>query len=256
MTLSLVIQAAVVLSAAQASSERPVAGPVQLQAQRSLHNGEIDQFPVVLAGPAVTAAVAQRINAALRRDQVLVNAAAEDCRASFKDDLNKPAPADAWTRTVEVTMKGPRYLSMMATDSYYCGGAYPNDGLQMPLVYDLDTGAPVDWIRLMPKGVSTKPGNGADGAKAGWVVWPTLTRIAKEDADPDCKDAFMDSDSMGFQIALDARAGELQATPTDFPHVYQACANPVALSIAKLRRLGFAPALVTALEAAHQAQQR
>jgi hypothetical protein len=49
-----------------------------------------------------------------------------------------------WQRTVKVTMRGPRFLSMVAMDGMYCGDAYPDDDLVV-LVFNLETGEPVDW---------------------------------------------------------------------------------------------------------------
>ena len=51
---------------------------------------------------------------------------------------------------------------------------------------------------------------------------------------------------------LDARAGGL-AVQFDLAHVVQACADPVVIPTATLRREGAQPILIKALEAAHQA---
>jgi hypothetical protein len=44
-----------------------------------------------------------------------------------------------WQRTIKVTMHGPRLLSMVAADGFYCGTAHPDDDLVV-LVFNLETG--------------------------------------------------------------------------------------------------------------------
>ena len=163
------------------------------------------------------------------------------------------APQDsAWTRVVAVDMQGPRFLALTATDSYDCGSLYPNDGIQMPLVYDLLSGRPVNWLTYFPKGAIATLETSADGAKVGLVVWSELTRRANAAASKECKDAFGDDETVGraFGITLNGKSGTLVARPADLPHALQACGEDVALPAGELRRLGFAPELVSALEAA------
>ena len=240
---------------ASAAKRAPLRGPVEFGAGRSVRGDEIAPFPVVLPGPAVAPAAVQRINAAFAQDRRAVEDVAAQCRGDVKESTGKPAPPDAWSRTVEATMKGPRYLSIMVTDSSDCGGSYPNFGMQTPLVYDLATGSPVNWVRLFPPEVKAVLGTASDGSKVGEIVWPELTRRAKAQAEAECKPVFDDQAPVGFVISLDARAGALDATPTEFPHVVQACENPVALKLADLRALHFSPGLIEALEAAHAAQR-
>src|SRR5438105_4089957 len=72
-----------------------------------------------------------------------------------------------WTRTISVAMRGPRFLSLVAADSWFCGGAYP-DTDRFSLVYNLSTGAPVDWSKLFPTALVRK--TGTDTAGDGTVV--------------------------------------------------------------------------------------
>ena len=123
-------------------------------------------------------------------------------------------------------------------------------------VYDLTTGRPVDWVKLFPPGAKGKLENSADGAVTGLVVWPGLTERAKAQADSDCRDVFDGDEYSGFSIGLDARTGELVAQPAELPHVIQACADDFRLSVADLRKLGFAPELVAALDAASRFPKR
>ncbi len=225
---------------------QPVPAPVELAPQPDLFTGHLQAFPRVLPGPAVTPAVAQTINVALAREEATVRAAAQDCRTSMRQEGHKPAN-DAWQRTVAVTMRGPRLLSFVATDSYFCGGPYPNDGLQTPFVYDLTTGRPVNWLSLLPAGPSAERGTAADGSKAGWILWPRLQQLAHQQAAGECKDAFS-NEPVAFAIYPDAASHSLKLFPADFPHVIQACAEPVSLDIPTLKSLKTPAALLTALE--------
>ena len=84
----------------------------------------------------------RRINTALGRLDAQAAAAAREC----KKDGGKDA---ALTRSAEVTMHGPGFLSYLITDEVDCGGAHPDSGAQS-IVYDLTAGSPVDWARLLP----------------------------------------------------------------------------------------------------------
>lgn len=229
------------------------AGPVELQRQPDVIRGVVEAFPHLVAGPAVTATSAEKINAALVRADGRVKSAALDCQASFKEQQHKTS-RDAWQRTITVSMLGPHFVSFTALDSYYCGGPYPNDGLEMPLVYDLVTGSPVNWVKLLPAGTKGVLSNGADGTKTGEIVWPAIRKVAMRDADADCKEAWDSYPEMTFSISLDAKQGAVVLQPTSFPHAMQACADDVLLDAARLRALKAAPELIEAVEAAHRLQ--
>jgi hypothetical protein len=81
------------------------------------------------------------INRALDDADAQVAAEAKSC---VEDSDGK----GSWKRNVEVTLKSARFISFVAHDDYYCGGPYPDTNI-LALVYDLNTGAPVDWKRLM-----------------------------------------------------------------------------------------------------------
>ncbi len=239
------------VTTATAAPPRPLRGPVQLQARPAVAYGQIAAYPRVLPGPAVPAVVAARINAGLAREQALAVNAARDCNAE-PNRAQAGHAHDAWSRTVAVTMRGPAYLALTATDSYDCGGAYPNDDIETSLVYDLATGAPVDWLSLFPKGATSSTDTSGDGARLGFVIWPQLGRRYDAHAQADCEGLFSSGLDATFQITLDARGGALNATPGDLNHATHICATAVAFPAADLRRLGFAPRLAAALEAARR----
>jgi hypothetical protein len=150
-------------------------------------------------------------------------------------------------------MRGPRFLSLVVGDSWSCGGAHPDsDGFS--LVYDLTTGAPVNWARFLPKNLVQK--FGTDTAGDGTVVG-TLTSSAlqalylkKPDTDPDCHDPLADP-SLTFVIWPDASLPGLAIQPFSLPHAVAACADAWTIPLPMLKQLGIKPELVDALEQAH-----
>lgn len=225
---------------------------VVLRAQKDVYPG-VGAMPRVVAGQGVTAAVAAKMNVAFAKLDMRVAAAAADCRKSYREQQHKGAK-DAWTRSVQVTMRGPRYLSLVATDSYDCGGPYPNDGLILPLVYDLTTGGAVNWLTLMPPGPKSGIDSAGDGSTIGAVQWTLLTDMARKDAQPECREAFASGDEVSFVIWLDAKAGAVEAQPSSFPHAEAACADAVEIPVAEARAMGFKAELVDALAAAGNAK--
>ena len=232
-------------------------GPLNLTHLPRVARG-VDAMPVVLAGPAATPEVAAKINAALRRLDDKVHTAAEACNGT-KPQAGSPLIVQEkgtqnWSRTVQVTMRGPRYLSVTATDDFYCGGAHP-DGSFLPLVYDLRTGGTVNWLKLLPPGATSGIDDAADGNKVGAVIWPALTALARTHATKDCKNVFDASDAVPFVLWLDARSGSVMAQPGSFPHAVSTCAEAVSISSDQAKAIGgFNEELLDALDAAHKLQ--
>jgi hypothetical protein len=214
-----------------------VEGPVSLIPHAAVIAVDVPAFPRVGAGPGVTPRVAAAINASLTHAEAHVRSQALDCDAVGRKMYHD---ARAWTRKVDVTMRGPLFLAYLATDDYSCG-AYPEFGMQSPLVYDLKTGEQVDWANFLPAG--------ADPAN-----WAALQAIAKQRATAECKAVFEDGEPVPFTLSLNARTGTLDAKPDNLPCVVQACAETVALDANTLRRLGVATSLINSLNAAHTLQ--
>jgi hypothetical protein len=231
----------------------PAAGPVGLIPQPDLVRHEVAAFPRIIAGNGVTDVVAARINAALARENESVRESAVDCEQSSKETQGK-LDRDAWRRTIDVTMRGPRFVAFLATDSYYCG-AYPNFGMHTAFVYDLTNGLPVSWLKLLPAGAHGYTDTAADGSIKRQVEWQALVSLSKKQASSECKGVFDQFENVQYSLNLNARDGTLDAQP-DFPHVVQACAETVSLSTATLRRLGASSILITALDDAHALQDR
>jgi hypothetical protein len=198
------------------------------------------ELPRILAP---STAATSRINGALAVLDRRWAAYARDCRAGGRDNEA--------TRAVEVAMAGPQFLSVVAHDDESCGGAHP-DTSRTALVYDLDTGRPVDWRRLLgPRLVaSTSTDSVIDGTRIGMVSSPELQALYLKAARPskDCEDVVSDPD-LSFQVWLDAKKASVVIEP-QLPHVVAACGELGAIGIAALRREGADPSLLAALSAA------
>lgn len=206
---------------------------------------DVDAFPRI-ATP--TDQAAQRINQALDRRDAQVKTAAKEC-----------AGGD-WRRTVSVPMRGPRYLAFTAQDSWDCGGAHPDASL-LVLVYDLSTGSPVNWTRLLPASMvqSSTLDTAGDGTKIGVIgsralqefYIKALSSDPKNPLDADCRDVLKDPD-LKFNLWPDARAGGIAIEPEGLPHAVAACGDSAVVPIAELRKMGVQPALLDAIETAHR----
>ena len=207
----------------------------------------------------------RRINTAVKRLDANLRKAIADCEG------HDGGPAD-WVREVEVPMRGPGYLSFVIKDTSFCGGAHPSIGT-MSIVYDLRTGTPVDWTRLLPPALTgtVALAEGEDGTKmvtlasrrlyslylAGYdraIHMPGVDIDAKdrEETIASCKEAVRETtDPPAMMAWLDARQGGL-AVQYDLAHAIQVCAAPVIIPVATLRADGASAALLDAIEAAHK----
>ncbi len=179
--------------------------------------------------------------------------------AACQDSDGKPGD---WERSIDVPMRGPGYISYVITDSAFCGGAYPNSAT-MSIVYDLRTGAPVDWTRLLPPALTGKVAlqTGMDGTRMVSLSGKRLYELylagyhmdGSADDQAECKDAVKSAsggDAPAMMAWLDAKAGGL-AVQFDLVHAVEACAIPVVIPAAALRTEGVQPALLDSILAAH-----
>lgn len=217
----------------------------------------VDAWPLIVnpANPAE-----QKVNAALTRLNLRLTKALTECDAGTLEDMKSSqrprkdwagAVAEDWSRRVVVTMQGPRFLSLVATDEYVnCGGAHP-DSDTMAMVFDMTTGTPVNWPAMVAKsaGASAFADTVADGSKVGALVLPALATINLAAANADCKEAFQDPQS--FQLWPDAKTGTLVAQAFDLIHAAADCAIQVSLTMEQARTLGFDETLLSAIQQAH-----
>lgn len=246
---------------AEKGMQAPVLGPVELKPQPDVVAGEVAGFPRVVAGPAVSPEIAAKINAALAHDEAAAKAAAADCVSQLKEtqpSLKAEDLADAWQRSVDVTMRGPRLLSYTMGTSYSCGGAYPEIARSSSIVYDLTTGKPVNWLRMLRRGTKGVRGDLGDGSVAGWLQIPSLQKKAHRDADADCKEVFDSSfgEKVSFEAYPDAREGALVLNTPDIMHARRECETAFSLKETELRNFGAPPELWNAIAAAHAFQPR
>lgn len=188
----------------------------------------------------------RRINAALQALDANLEKAVSDCTGGD------------WQRSVETPMRGPGFLSLVINDSYACDGAAHPDTATSSIVYDLATGKPVNWARLLPPaltGQQTLVDEG--GSKMVTLASKKLFGLymagytdggATGQDLAVCKEALRagGDDAPPANVWLDAKRHGL-AVEIELPHAVAACEDFVVISAAELKTLGAAPALVTAL---------
>jgi hypothetical protein len=217
--------------------------PVTMREAKPVARG-IAAFPRIVAPQN---AAAKQINHALEGADASVDGLASDCN-HYK----------GWKRSVSVTMRGPRYLSVVAYDDWYCGGAYP-DTDTTALVYDLATGAPIAWTKLFPANLISKagpsPGAGVsdplliDSPK----LWNLFVKTANAAEHDECNDVRNNPAGLGTTLTIwpDAKDDAIDLLAGEFPHVVKACSGPATVPTAELRKLGVDATLLDAIDEAH-----
>jgi hypothetical protein len=239
--------ATVILAAIAAAVGAPAHAevPVRLKPMSPVAKG-IAAFPRVIGGTRSKAAA--RINRALIAAQRGLGCG------------NQSGPNTDWTRTTFATMRGPRYLSLRAYDDFYCGGPYP-DTDEVTLVFDLRTGAPIDWQRLFPAGFIKAAGTGPGGGDSepitvsSTALWKLYAKTATVDLkDKECAQVLENPSGVGTGLVLwpDAGRDALGIQQADFPHVVEACGPPETIQPPELRKLGVNAAFRAALDEAHR----
>jgi hypothetical protein len=201
----------------------------------------------------------ERVNELLTRLNTRLAHAVKDCDTGYTESIKdtdtaakkKYPVSEDWSRTVNVTMDGPRFLSLLASDAIDCGGVHPDNG-QMAMVFDMTTGTPVDWTKMVPASAGAKPytDSSTDGSTIGALIMPALKKMAVTNSSSNCANVFEESQS--FLLWPDAEHGKLVAQPFDLPYAVQACGDEIDLSMAQARKLGFDETMLTAIEQAHR----
>lgn len=204
-------------------------------------------FPRLVAG--ADPAVVERINKALARGDERARSAATDCVRQGRNH-------GAWSRKVSVTMRGPRYLSFVAADDWFCGGAYPDTGT-VALVFDLSTGKPVDWAQLLPELVQhTGTDTAGDGSTLGTVSSDRLSELYRDaakrgESDPECADALKETE-LNFLLWPDAKLDGLILQPAGLIHAIAACGPARPIASETLKSLGVNAEFIEAIDTAHR----
>jgi hypothetical protein len=226
------------IAEAAAPAVAPTAAALQIVQGKPLKKG-IDAMPELADASTPTA---QKINAVMKNSDAQALSNLKDCKS--------------YTRSVQPTMLGPRYFSVWMNESWDCG-AHPTVALSATL-FDLNTGDAVDWTKLVNSPGVKNDGDPGAVAQVGQplaLIEPALTAAymkwdATQDGFSECKDAFFDPQA--FTIWPDAKSGTLIVEPADLPHVVQACANDMTLTVKEAKSLGFSAELLAAVAAAHQ----
>jgi hypothetical protein len=182
------------------------------------------------------AKIMAKVNAQLATAEKDNVSAYADCLSQLQEMKMKP-DKDTYAQSVDVRYLSSRALSVEVVTSYFCATAYPTNGSETPLTYDLSTGAQIDWTTMFKPGF-VAPLSDAEGAPPS-----TLTKLyraryrkpkGKGDDDADCRGAITDQDPFSSApiIWLDAKGGVV--FQPDFPHVIAACADPLTLSPAEV----------------------
>ncbi len=201
---------------AHKDAKKPDARTIQLRPVTELRE-DVDAWPLIL-NPAHPAE--KRVNAALTQLNKELADTLRDCDAGVAEwakasgaarSAEDPTSGD-WVRRVKVTMRGPRFLSMVATDGFFRGGAHPDDNTTV-LVFDVKTGALVDWNALMAKSAGTTSPDATvwDEGTTRPIVFPRLQAIYIGAANAYCKDAF--EAQQPLLLWPDAEHGTLIALP-------------------------------------------
>ncbi len=201
---------------------------------------------------------AARINEALAAADARARAAADDCRSQSEGSSADPGTL-GWTRSIAIAMRGPYYLALVTDDYSYCGGLHPNAD-SIALTYDLRSGQPPNWSRLLPKALVREVSveSAMDETPLGMVASQALkalylasARRAAQKVAPDCMDVLRQS-AGPFMLWPDARQGSIVVQPSRLAHAFAACGVPALIGIDVLRRQGVSPALLQAVATAHR----
>src|SRR5258708_26253018 len=107
-------------------------------------------------------------------------------------------------------MKGPRFLSLVTNEGYFCAGAAHPDSDELALVFDLTTGRLVDWEKLLPGKAQAKKfdtdleaQSPFDSIISSDTIWALYKKAAllEDGNDPDCTGAF--DEKLDFILSLD-----------------------------------------------------
>jgi len=217
---------------------------------------DVDAFPLI---EHPQDPVERRVNATLLQLNREMEKTLRDCDADVAEFEKQPGTtgkenndvSEDWSRNVEVTMRGPRFLSMIAQDGFFCGGGHPDDNLTV-VVFDLRSGTLVDWVSFLAKeagATSTKDVLGyADGTRP--LVLAELQKLYLAAEEGDCKDYFEDKQS--FLLWPDSKSGALVAEVAGLPHVAAPCKIDFKLTLEQARKLGFSEELLRAIQDGQQ----
>jgi hypothetical protein len=154
-----------------------------------------------------------------------------------------------YERSVQVLSPGPRYLAIAVDVSTDCGGVHPYY-YQFKLTYNLETGRPVDWAKILTKtdvqNYKVNPDHALPFALPAVrsLILQKLYRAAWKDADQCSVDDVAgarpteDSELTIFMLAPAPGKHGLSVLPVDLASSVVACAQTVILGRKAMDELG------------------
>ena len=215
----------------------------------------LDSWPEIVAprSPSV-----DRANKTIAEMNESTSEALRECDDDYRQYKHLPESArvkGGWDRKVKVTMRGPRFVAMVADETSFCHGSYPNND-HASVVFDMSTGELVKWTDFTMGGNESAAATfkSIDGATSSGISTSDLTELALKRANTDleCRKALKSLGQMEFQVWPDARHEQLIVKAIGLPHVVQACEEDIGLSIPEARAQGFREDVLAAIEKAHQ----
>ncbi len=200
-----------------------------------------EAFPMLVGATPAIARINRTLQAANAKQR-------EDMKDCWRD-----APQDGywWEQSVGAPLIGAHFVSLWAHGDLSCGGAHPNL-VDETLTFDLTTGEPVDWRRLLP--ASLRLATDGTVASDDAIASPALTALfvdqsTKEGVGADCQEAFAQQE-MNFEFWPDAKAKGLAMRAANLLHWAEGpCSGPVTIPVATLKRLGLDAPLIEDIEA-------
>ena len=165
-----------------------------------------------------------------------------------------------FVRLTGVAFTGPRFLTVVITDDYYCGGAYPSVNL-VYLTLDRETAGAPDWASLWPA-ADLLAASGGDDLLPSTTEAPALAdwfrSAVRADPENDAEwleqcDPWYGADPIQQPLVvwLDAAAGGIALDWTHLPHVAMACGSTQVMPLDVAARLGASPELIEAVRQGH-----
>lgn len=203
----------------------------------------------------------RKVNLSLDELDRTVRKGADECRLASKGRAS-------WERMFSVPVTAPGFLSFHFIDNVFCGGAHPSYGT-FSIVYDLRSGAPADWTKLLPPALTGQVAwsETSDGQRVVTLssarlhqLYLTRYRPRTGSVDPDdeeCRKAVaMTRNGKPPLMKVWFKSREGLAVQFDLEHAIHTCSDEVTIPVRTLKAEGASVELVRALEAARPAQLR
>jgi hypothetical protein len=216
----------------------------------------VDLWPLIV-GPSTPPI--QRANSLLIAMNATLDRELKDCDrdlASYANANNitlaELNPARDWTRKVAVTMRGPRFISMVTEQTHVCNGSYPQNSFYA-IVLDMRTGKPIEEDVLL---TDAEHDLGAVNPRVDGIVFhelrmASLSAVVVDRAKGGCKKD-LNQAALSFWAWPDSATRLLMVRPSGIPHVIESCEVPIGLTVDEARRLGFGSELLDALRRARR----